>query len=84
MPIVKKAYKNGTVLVICSQCPKGSVSLGTYETSAALKQAGAVCAYDMTTEAAVAKLYYLFSCGYDAQTVKEKMEENLRGEVSNW
>lgn len=84
LPIVKKAYKNGTVLVICSQCPKGSVSLGTYETSAALKQAGAVCAYDMTTEAAVAKLYYLFSCGYDAQTVKEKMEENLRGEVSNW
>ena len=37
---------------------------------------------DMTTEAAVAKLYYLFSCGYDAETVKAKMEENLRGEVS--
>ena len=84
LPIVEKARKNGTVLVICSQCPKGSVSLGTYETSAALKQAGAVCAYDMTTEAAVAKLYYLFSCGYDAETVKKKMEENLRGEVSNW
>ena len=83
LPIVKKACKNGTVLVICSQCPKGSVSLGTYETSAALKNAGAVCAYDMTTEAAVAKLYYLFSCGYDAETVKAKMEENLRGEVSN-
>lgn len=83
LPIVEKARKNGTVLVICSQCPKGSVSLGTYETSAALKNAGAVCAYDMTTEAAVAKLYYLFSCGYDAETVKAKMEENLRGEVSN-
>ena len=82
LPIVEKARKNGTVLVICSQCPKGSVSLGTYETSAALKNAGAVCAYDMTTEAAVAKLYYLFSCGYDAETVKAKMEENLRGEVS--
>ena len=82
LPIVQKAQKNGTVLVICSQCPKGSVSLGTYETSAALKNAGAVCAYDMTTEAAVAKLYYLFSCGYDAETVKAKMEENLRGEVS--
>lgn len=84
LPIVRKAHENGTVLVICSQCPKGSVSLGTYETSAALKNAGAVCAYDMTTEAAVAKLYYLFSCGYDADTVKEKMEENLRGELSNW
>ena len=82
LPIVHKARQNGTVLVICSQCLKGSVSLGTYETSAALKEAGAVCAYDMTTEASVAKLYYLFSCGYDAETVKQKMEENLVGEIS--
>ena len=82
LPIVRKARENGTVLVICSQCLKGSVSLGTYETSAALKEAGAVCAYDMTTEAAVAKLYYLFSCGYDADTVKRNMEENLVGEIS--
>ena len=82
LPIVRKAHENGTVLVICSQCQQGSVSLGTYETSAALKAAGAVCAYDMTTEAAVAKLYYLFSCGYDADTVKQKMEEDLAGEIS--
>ena len=84
LPIVRKARDNGTVLVICSQCLKGSVSLGTYETSSALKQAGAVCAYDMTTEAAVAKLYYLFSCGYDAETVKQKMEEDICREVSCW
>ena len=82
LPIVRKAHENGTVLVICSQCIKGSVSLGTYETSFALKQAGAVCAYDMTTEAAVAKLSYLFSCGYDSETVKCKMEQNLAGEIS--
>ncbi len=82
LPIIRKAHEHGTVLVICSQCLKGSVSLGTYETSAALKNAGAVCAFDMTTEAAVAKLYYLFSCGYDADTVKLKMEENISGEIS--
>ncbi len=82
LPIVRKARENGTVMVICSQCLKGSVSLGTYETSAALKEAGAVCAYDMTTEAAVAKLYYLFSCGYDADTVKQMMEQDLVGELN--
>lgn len=82
LPIVRKAHENGTVLVICSQCLKGAVSLGTYETSSALTKAGAVCAYDMTTEAAVAKLYYLFSCGYDAQTVKRYMEQELAGELS--
>ena len=82
LPIVRKARENGTVMAICSQCLRGSVSLGVYETSATLKQAGAVCAYDMTTEAAVAKLYYLFSCGYDADTVKEKMEQDLAGELT--
>lgn len=82
LPIVRKAHENGTVLVICSQCMKGSVTLGAYETSSALKSAGAVCAYDMTTEAAVAKLYYLFSCGLSADEVKTKMEEDLSGEMS--
>ena len=82
LPIVKKAYENGTVLVICSQCLKGSVSLGAYETSIALKNAGAVCGYDMTTEAAVAKLYYLFSCGYGVSEVKRMMEEDIAGEIT--
>ncbi len=82
LPIIRKARDNGTVLVICSQCLQGSVSLGTYETSAALKNAGAVCAYDMTTEAAVAKLYYLFSKGLSAEEVKAKMEEDIAGEIS--
>ena len=60
----------------------GAVSLGAYETSSALKKAGAVSGLDMTTEAAVAKLYYLFSCGYDKEKIKQAMEEDLRGEIS--
>lgn len=82
LPIIRKAFRNGTVLTVCSQCPQGAVSLGTYETSSALKRAGAVSGLDMTTEAAVAKLYYLFSCGYDKESVKQLMERSLRGEIS--
>lgn len=82
IPIIRKALAHGTVITVCSQCPQGSVSLGTYETSSGLKNAGAVCGWDMTTEAAVAKLYYLFSCGYTADMVKAKMEEDVAGELT--
>ena len=82
LPIIKKAFDHGTIVTVCSQCPSGTVKLGAYQTSAALTGAGAVSGYNMTTEAAVAKLYYLFSLGLDRDAIKEKMEENLRGELT--
>lgn len=81
LPIIESAFRNGTVVTVCTQCPQGTVHLGTYETSDALKKAGAVSGKDMTTEAAVAKLYYLFSKDYDTDTICRKMEMNLRGEM---
>lgn len=80
LPIIEKAFENNTVVTVCTQCPQGTVMLGAYETSNALKQAGAVSGKDMTTEAAVAKLYYLFSKGYDFATICRLMETSLRGE----
>ena len=80
LPIIEKAFKNGTVITVCTQCPQGTVLLGTYETSNALKEAGAVSGRDMTTEAAIAKMYYLFSKGYDKETIRCLMETDLRGE----
>lgn len=82
LPIIRRAFDHGTVLTVCSQCPQGAVSLGAYETSNALKRAGAVNGYDLTTEAAVAKLYYLFSTGSEKEQIKRLMEQNLRGEMT--
>lgn len=79
--IIKKAYEHGSVVVVCSQCPKGTVSLGHYAASSPLKSAGAVSGKNMTTEAAVAKLYYLLSCGYSKEKIKELMEKDLCGEL---
>lgn len=82
LPIIEKAYRNGTVLVVCSQCPQGTVSLGTYETSSSLKAAGAVSGMDITTEAAVAKLYYLFSKETNKDIIKTLMGRDLCGEMT--
>lgn len=82
IPIIHRAFESGSVVTVCSQCPSGTVYLGAYSTSSALKNAGAVSGRDMTTEAAVAKLYYLFSLGISKSEIKEKMEKNLRGEMT--
>lgn len=82
LPMIQRAFEQGTIVTVTSQCVHGTVSLGTYEASSGLKQAGAVSGYDITTEACVAKLYYLFSKGYDSNKIKELMETDLRGECT--
>ncbi len=82
LPIIKKAFSAGAVITVCSQCPSGTVSLGAYEVSSRLKSAGAVGGKDMTTEAAVAKLYHLFSLGLEKDEIKRLMEQDLAGELT--
>ena len=80
--ILDKAEENGTVIVVCTQCLRGSALIGEYEASLSFAKAGAVSGYDMTVEAAVTKLYYLLSMNYAADKVKRLMSTDLRGEMS--
>ncbi|MDD3350489.1 MAG: asparaginase [Eubacteriales bacterium] len=80
--ILEVAKEKGMIVVVCTQCLKGSVVMGEYETSRGLIKAGAVSGFDMTTEAAVTKLYYLLSRGYRTDQIEEFMVTDLRGELT--
>jgi L-asparaginase len=68
------------VIVACTQCLRGSANLRVYETG--LDRYGATSGYDMTTEAALTKLSWLFSQSSDPGWVRKELEKNLRGELT--
>ena len=76
------ATRRGVVIVDCTQCLEGTVDLSEYAAGSALARAGVISGYDMTAEAALAKLYYLFSRGFAAERVKREMQRDLRGEMT--
>lgn len=82
MTALEDAVTRGIVIVDCTQCLKGTVDLGGYATGSALAKIGVVSGFDMTVEAALAKLFYLFSREGDVVAIKQQMQTNLRGELT--
>lgn len=78
-----EANERGVVIVDCTQCLEGTVDLHEYATGSALARAGVISGFDMTAEAALAKLYYLFGRGYNPERVKREMQSDLRGEMTS-
>ncbi|MCK5879477.1 MAG: asparaginase [Holophagae bacterium] len=84
IPLIFTLTEAGVPVFIVSQTLEGSVDLDLYECGQKAKQAGAIGCRDMTFEAVITKLYYLFSKFPEIKREKlaEKMLTNFSGELS--
>ena len=80
--LMRAAVKRGVVVVNVSQCVNGGVNSERYMTGNALSAAGVISGYDMTSEAAITKLMYLFGMGLSAYEVKKYLHCSLCGEIT--
>lgn len=80
---VKDAVDRGIVVVNVSQCDNGMVDPKLYVTGSKLYGAGVVPGHDLTSEAAITKLMFLFGQNYSIDEVKRLMETPLVGEMHN-
>ncbi|MEZ6016802.1 MAG: asparaginase [Planctomycetota bacterium] len=70
------------VVVATSQCVRGTVDHSGYATGVALREAGVRSGRDMTSEAALAKLYYLIRLGLTPAEIAAQVERDLVGELT--
>jgi L-asparaginase len=82
MRVLREATERGVVIVDVPQPLRGSADLSLYATGRALLDVGVVSGYDMTTEAALAKLFYLFAKGYSPEQVKALISKPMVGELT--
>ncbi len=79
----RKAVERGVIIQNVTQCTRGMVELGLYESSAKLLEIGIVSGQDITEEAALCKMMVLLGDeDLTENDVADMMQQDLEGEMS--
>jgi len=82
LSVIEEAIKKGIVIVNVTQCASGAIDPDRYQGGKALKNMGVLSGHDITTEAAVTKLMFLFGHELEPENVKKQMQLAIAGEMT--
>ncbi|MFB6307233.1 MAG: asparaginase [Flavobacteriales bacterium] len=80
--LIESAVKEGKLILNVTQCNSGPSRQGMYEISDQLEKCGVINGYDITFEAALTKMMYLFGQYESREEIKEKLRISLKGEMT--
>lgn len=79
---IEDASESGMVILGCTQCLHGGMTQEGYATGTALTKAGVIPGRDMTIEASLTKMQFLFSQGLSVGQIRSELRNNLVGELT--
>lgn len=82
MQALASAVEQGVLLVNLTQCASGFVEQGVYEAGSELQGLGALDGFDLTPEAAYARMHYLLAICENEKAVATRWSQPLCGEFT--